>query len=102
MTSTQPKAIKISEPSEVAITWADEHVTRYSTAELRRLCPCARCIDEFTGRQILDPASVPDDLVHQQVRMVGNYAISVLFGDGHDTGIYPFEMLRKADPANAE
>ncbi|MEX1025751.1 MAG: DUF971 domain-containing protein [Planctomycetota bacterium] len=93
-----PKVIKTSEPGELTVTWNDGHVTRYTTAELRRICPCARCIDEFTGRKILDPASVPDDLEHQDVRMVGNYALSVRFGDGHDTGIYPFPLLRKLDP----
>jgi DUF971 family protein len=47
---------------------------------------------------MLDPATVPEALVHTDVRMVGNYAIALRFADGHDTGIYPFRYLRDHDP----
>ena len=71
----------------------------YTTAELRGLCPCAHCVDELTGVRRHDPASVPADLVHSDVRLVGNYALAIRFGDGHDTGIFPFSYLRENDPA---
>lgn len=29
---------------------------------------------------------------------IGNYAIGLRWGDGHDTGIYPFDYLRKICP----
>ena len=45
-----------------------------------------------------DPASVPRELTHTDVRLVGNYAISIRFADGHDTGIYTYQMLRERDP----
>jgi DUF971 family protein len=32
--------------------------------------------------------------------MVGNYAIKILFSDGHDTGIYSWGYLWEIDPAN--
>ena len=28
------------------------------------------------------------------MKPVGNYAYSIEFNDGHDTGIFPFELLR--------
>ena len=43
--------------------------------------------------------SVPTDLTQSGVELVGNYAISIRFSDGHQTGIYPFRMLRENDPA---
>ena len=49
-----------------------------------------------------DPASVPADLTHADVRMVGNYALTMRFSDGHDTGIFPFRFLREHDPARVE
>lgn len=97
-TSIRPRVITKSDPSSLVVAWDDGHETRYSAAELRKLCPCARCVDELTGRPLLDPATVPDDLTQTDVRLVGNYGLSVRFADGHDTGIFPFRMLRENDP----
>ena len=96
--SFQPVVITKSDPNALTVEWDDGHETRYSASALRKLCPCARCIDELTGRPLLDPASVPEDLQQVDVALVGNYGLSVRFADGHDTGIYPFRMLRENDP----
>jgi DUF971 family protein len=101
VSSTRPRAITRSDPSRVAIEWDDGHTTVYRTSELRRICPCARCVDELTGAALLDPVTVAEDMSQSDVRLVGNYAISVQFADGHDTGIYPFKMLRDRDPGTA-
>lgn len=101
MSSTQPKVITKSDPTRIAITWADGHETVYPAAVLRRLCPCAHCVNEVTGQRMLDPQSIPDDLQQSDVRLVGNYAICVRFGDHHDTGIFPFPFLRDHDPDGA-
>jgi DUF971 family protein len=98
MTSIHPSKITRSDPARIEIEWDDGHRTKYTAAQLRRLCPCARCVDELTGRRTLEPQSIPDDMVQVELRLVGNYAISVRFGDGHDTGIFPFGMLRDHDP----
>ncbi|MEM7309457.1 MAG: DUF971 domain-containing protein [Planctomycetota bacterium] len=97
MTSFEPRVITKSDPVRVSIDWADGHKTVYPARTLRQLCPCAGCIEEHTGRALLDPESVPTDIVTRDVALVGNYAISVLFSDGHSTGIYPFRMLREND-----
>ena len=94
-----PTRIGRRDPARIVVEWSDGHTSDYSAAQLRRLCPCAHCIHELTGRALLDPASVPDDLTHSDVRLVGNYAITVQFADGHATGIYPFPYLREHDPA---
>jgi DUF971 family protein len=98
MTSAAPRVIRRRDPGSVRIEWDDGHETAYSAAELRRLCPCALCVHELTGKRILDPASVADELTQSDVRMIGNYAIAIQFSDGHNTGIYPYEFLRKNDP----
>ncbi len=99
MSLFRPLVIARSDPHKIEVEWADGHHTSYDTAELRRLCPCANCVSETTGVRTLDPTSVPDFLTHLDVRMVGNYAISIRFSDGHETGIFPFRMLRENDPA---
>lgn len=97
--SYRPTIITKSDPGSLSIEWDDGGETRYSAAQLRKLCPCARCVDELTGRALLDPETVPDGLTQADVRLVGNYGLGVRFADGHDTGIYPFRMLRENDPA---
>ncbi len=99
MSSAQPRMITKSDPRQVTIAWTDGHTTVYTAPELRALCPCARCIDELSGVRTHDPRSVPHDLLTEDVRLVGNYAISIRFSDKHDTGIYSFPMLRENDPA---
>ena len=44
---------------------------------------------------LLDPAAVPEALSASRADIVGNYALTFTFSDGHGTGIYTFEMLRK-------
>lgn len=99
MTGVAPTRIGRRDPSKITLDWADGHQTTYTAAQLRRLCPCANCIHELTGQPLLDPASVPDDLLQQDVTIVGNYALAVQFADGHNTGIFPWPFLRERDPA---
>lgn len=79
---------------QIELVWEDEHHTQYTARDLRLLCRCAHCIDEVTGQKRLDPATVPMDLIIRHIELVGNYAISVTFSDGHSTGIYHFRRLR--------
>jgi len=96
--STTPTRIRRSDPSRVVFEWADGHSAEFSAADLRRRCPCAGCVSELTGQRTLDVEAVPTDTSTREVVLVGNYAISIAFSDGHATGIYPFEMLRDSDP----
>jgi DUF971 family protein len=99
MPSTTPTVIRRSDPTRIEIEWDDGHVTRYSAVELRRLGPCAQCVDELTGVRRLDPTSVPDDLTQADATLVGHYGLGLRFSDGHHTGIYSFRFLRECDPA---
>jgi DUF971 family protein len=79
----------------LGIEWNDGVRQRWKLAELRRACPCASCVDEWTRERLLDPETIPADLVAKRVESVGRYALRVTFADGHDTGIYTFSMLRE-------
>jgi ATP-binding protein involved in chromosome partitioning len=86
------------EPTEDAarlrIIWEDEHVSEYQPRNLRLACRCAGCIEEMTGRPLLDPARIPEGVYPREIRYVGRYALHFDWSDGHTTGIYPFELLR--------
>jgi DUF971 family protein len=98
MSSTTPAVITRSDPKAIELEWTDGHKTRYSAAELRALCPCAECVNELTGVRTHDASTVPPDLTQSEARMVGHYAITMTFSDGHHTGIYTFPFLRRHDP----
>jgi DUF971 family protein len=49
----------------------------------------------MTGRRLLNVATVPDDVIAVEHISVGRYALQFLWSDGHQTGIYPFEMLQR-------
>lgn len=70
--------------------------------ELRLACPCAQCVEEMTGRPLLDPATIPSSVRPDAVALVGTYAIRVHWSDGHATGLYTFDWLlarRQIGPA---
>ena len=90
----QPVQIIEESDSELTIKWSDDTESRYTAAQLRRACPCAACVNEWTGEKMLDPAKVPDDLTLSNTSLVGRYALNFRFSDGHETGLYSFTYLR--------
>ncbi len=99
MLNTQPKVIERSVPGQVAITWNDDVEHVFSAADLRKVCPCAACVSETTGQRMHDPGTVPENLEQSNLKLVGNYALDMLFSDGHSTGIFTFQFLRRLGDA---
>jgi ATP-binding protein involved in chromosome partitioning len=87
--------------STITFVWEDEHKTVYSARDLRLQCRCAECIEEMTGKPLLDPKTVSDAVRARAMRIVGNYAVNVDWSDGHSTGIYNFRSLRENCPCDA-
>jgi DUF971 family protein len=61
---------------------------------LRKNCPCAACVSEDTGERVLDERKIPLDIDIESAQEVGRYAMGISFTDGHNTGIYRYELLR--------
>ncbi len=76
----------------------DGDVTRYPVRYLRTTCKCAVCVDERTGKRILDVRAIPDDIQITDMSLAGNYAVKFTFSDGHDTGIYSWKHLQAIQP----
>ena len=79
----------------VAIEWDDGHQGVHDAMFLRVNCGCAECVEEWSNRKLLDPATVPADIHAEDYLMVGRYAVQFLWSDAHYTGIYPFDVLRR-------
>ena len=75
------------------IQWPEESPTRFPFHFLRCECPCAACVNEFTGERLLDPQSVPPDIAPAAIEFSGNYALKILWSDGHNTGLYSWDHL---------
>jgi DUF971 family protein len=93
----------------VLIEWLDGHQSRYSFQDLREACPCAVCRDggKETGGAKADASrqakpARPGDLTRPaeatrllRIVPIGRYAIGLVWGDGHSTGIYSWDYLRE-------
>lgn len=91
----EPRQIIEESDSEITINWSDETESKYNAAELRKACPCAGCINEWTGEKTLKTDTIADDLSFSSIAIVGRYALNFNFSDGHDTGIYSFQFLKQ-------
>jgi DUF971 family protein len=89
---------------QVIVAWKDGRTTAFDTLTLRKHCPCAGCRTERERSSpttelfpILkkDPGLGPPHLIG--AKLVGSYAIQLIWADGHDTGIYDFRYLRSLD-----
>lgn len=93
-----PKSVERPDPRLVRIVWPDGHKSELAARYLRLHCPCAGCIDEWTGQKRLDPSAVPEDVTVDSVETVGQYALRFGFSDGHASGLYPYGHLRRICP----
>ncbi len=84
------------------LTWDAEGVVRLPYRSLRAECPCASCRNEWTGERILDPATIRADLKLEGMEPVGNYAVRLGWNDGHSSGLYTWETLRRLSQALPE
>jgi ATP-binding protein involved in chromosome partitioning len=83
-----------ADATTLGITWNDGHESRYAVRDLRLACPCAHCIQEWTGEVMVKPETIPADVRPLDLESVGNYGMRVTWSDGHSTGIYTWERLR--------
>jgi DUF971 family protein len=84
---------------ELAVKWDDGGESFIPLEKLRRHCPCAGCQGEtdIMGNLYKNPEQKLTAAAFQLVRLgsVGGYAIQPVWADGHATGIFSFEYLKK-------
>jgi DUF971 family protein len=85
--------------NELAIRWDDGSESFIALDQLRRACPCASCQGEVDalGNLHKPPARPlpPKALELARIGPVGGYAIQPVWKDGHNSGIFSFEYLRR-------
>lgn len=79
----------------LSLTWSDGTQSSVPSRRLRQYCPCAGCVEEWTGKRTFEVDTIPEGTKILEVQSVGNYAISFTFSDAHNTGIYQWEYLKE-------
>jgi len=79
----------------IHIDWGNGKTSALNPYHVRCACPCAMCVDEYTGEPLLDPERVPKDIHPQTIQLLGNYAVAFHWSDGHSSGIYSWEFLQR-------
>ncbi len=95
-----PEEIRDISDRTLIIVWSDGHEGLYFAEYLRKNCPCAICNDEEKSPnksspfKILGNPELLDNITFVSWEMVGRYAVTFKFNDGHSSGIYPYKLLR--------
>jgi DUF971 family protein len=98
--TTQPTKLELFGNDRLRITWSDGQVREYAVRELRDKCPCASCREKRSAPPAATLFPIVTEAETRPLRItamkpVGNYAYSIEFSDGHNTGIYTLESLRE-------
>src|SRR5688500_13078197 len=84
---------------QLAIKWDDGTETFVSLESMRRHCPCASCHGEtdIMGNIYKGPDKqlTPDAFKLKRINNVGGYAISPVWADGHSTGLFSYDYLKR-------
>lgn len=103
--SPVPTSLSLTPENRLLIEWSDGARRVYGFRALRDACPCATCREKQSAPK--DPLALPVLSAAQLAPLkvvgmtpVGNYAYSIEFSDGHNSGIYPLTLLRElGEPA---
>ena len=99
--ATKPQNIHADRPGRtLTIEWADGHQTIHEFTALRWLCPCAFCRGEAGHPGWLDsnPTLTEEQTELSDLSLTGKYALQPVWADGHSSGFYSFEHLRRECP----
>ncbi|MDP3276530.1 MAG: DUF971 domain-containing protein [Deltaproteobacteria bacterium] len=76
---------------QTAIVWSDGTTSEIPNELMRGYCPCAGC-QGHSGQVRFRAGGNP---TIDSIAEVGSYALSFQWGDGHDSGIYTFDFLKR-------
>ena len=77
----------------LVIRFSDGTTRAYPLDRLRAACPCAACVDEWTGEVRVSVDMFPN-VTLKELEEVGRYAFRIGFSDGHRDGLFTYARLR--------
>ena len=101
MINDLPIRLELVRPTRLVIQWSDGEQREYDVEDLRQQCPCATCREKRREKESAPPPMLPvialeetQPLTISAMQPVGNYAYSIEFSDGHNTGIFALDLLK--------
>lgn len=92
--NTWPTEIKLHQVSNILeISFDDGNVFQLPYEYLRVYTPSAEAVGHAPGQEILQTGK--EDVAIKEIKPIGNYAITPVFSDGHNSGIYTWDLLYK-------
>jgi DUF971 family protein len=91
----KPTQLTFDDDGNLLVHWDDGRESKFPPRWLRARCPCAECVEEWSGKRVVGEAQVKGDVKPQGMNEVGRYAMQVQWSDGHSTGIYSWDYLLK-------
>ncbi len=99
---------RLDSPNSLFIKWSNGTTCNLLAETLRRSCPCAECREKRgeinhsqplaakskKSRLMIVEHSAEQSLCMTKIWLVGQYALGIAWLDGHDSGIYTFELLQ--------
>ncbi len=91
-----PRSVDVDRAMGVTLEWEDGESTRLDLEPLRQRCPCAACrTRRESGQEVWPSPSSPRPLRIVDAEVVGGWGLGITWNDGHRTGIYSWELLRR-------
>jgi DUF971 family protein len=89
-----PEHVELDRAHGLTLRWDDGRELAFGLEELRVSCPCAECrgLRENDLPVWPQPGS-PQPLEAVSAQLVGGWGLTIVWNDGHDTGIYPWSLL---------
>jgi DUF971 family protein len=98
MENYYPVQIKRNDDGSLSVKWNDDKISEIQLTKLRDECPCVNCKGESVILESYIPIKSPFKAAGfyeiKSIEPVGNYAVQIFWQDGHDTGIYSWDILR--------
>ena len=92
--NTWPTEIKLHQVSNILeISFDDGSVFKLPSEYLRVFTPSAEAVGHAPGQEILQVDK--EEVSIKEIKPIGNYAITPVFSDGHNSGIYTWDLLYK-------
>ncbi len=92
MSKHQVVDVELDRTAALSVSYDDGVIATFGLLQLRRACPCATC----RGRRDRDlPVYAGETVTATDADLHGNWGIAIRWSDGHDTGIYAWDHLRR-------
>jgi len=92
----EPAKIDVDRETGVTLTYLDGLVAQFDLLALRQGCPCAACRAlRDQGEPAWPRPGSPTPLRIESAALHGAWGLAITWNDGHATGIFPFDALRR-------